>query len=147
MEDAYFEASAEGKSIRPEKISGLSAVGNFELLRRAFDNVIRNAIRFAPVGTSVEVSARVDNGAPIVAVRDHGPGVPERDLNRIFEAFYRVAEARERTTGGVGLGLAITSRIMALHGGSAKARNAADGGLVVELCFPRAEFIPPVRAA
>ena len=147
VEDAYFEASAEGKSIRPEKISGLSAVGNFELLRRAIDNVIRNAIRFAPVGTTVEVSARVDNGVPIVAVRDHGPGVPERDLNRIFEAFYRVAEARERATGGVGLGLAITARIMALHGGSARAKNATDGGLIVELFFPMAEITPPVRAA
>jgi signal transduction histidine kinase len=70
VEDAYFETSAEGKSIRPEKISNLSAVGNFELLRRAIHNVIRNAIRFAPVGTTVEVSARVDNGVPIVAVRD-----------------------------------------------------------------------------
>jgi two-component system sensor histidine kinase CpxA len=147
VEDAYFEASAEGKSIRPEKISGLSALGNFELLRRAIDNVIRNAIRFAPVGTTVEVSARFDNGVPIVAVRDHGPAVPECDLNRIFEAFYRVAEARERATGGVGLGLAITARVMALHGGSARAKNAADGGLIVELFFPMAEITPPVRAA
>ena len=147
VEDACFDASAEGKSIRPETISGLRAIGNFELLRRAIDNVIRNAIRFAPVGSSVEVSARVHDGVLIVLVRDHGPGVPERDLNRIFEAFYRVAEARERATGGVGLGLAITARIMALHGGSAKARNATDGELIVELFFPRAEITPPVSAA
>jgi two-component system, OmpR family, sensor kinase len=136
VEDAHFEASAVGKHIRPSMISGISAVGNFELLRRAIDNVIRNAIRFAPVGSDVEVSTRVDAGVAILAVRDHGPGVPERDLDRIFEAFYRVAEARDRASGGVGLGLAITARIMALHGGNAIARNAADGGLIVELCFP-----------
>jgi two-component system, OmpR family, sensor kinase len=136
VEDAHFEASAVGKFISPSMVSDVSAVGNFELLRRAVDNVIRNAIRFTPVGSKVEVSTRVADGSAIVAVRDHGPGVPECDLNRIFEAFYRVADARDRETGGVGLGLAITARIMALHGGSATARNAADGGLIVELCFP-----------
>jgi len=138
IEDAHFEASAVGKHISPSTHSVLSARGNFELLRRAVDNVVRNAIRFAPVGSSIEISTRSDAGTTIVAVRDHGPGVPEGDLDRIFEAFYRVSEARDRASGGIGLGLAITSRIMTLHGGNAKARNAADGGLIVELCFPEA---------
>jgi two-component system, OmpR family, sensor kinase len=140
VEDAKFEASAVGKHISPSTVRGLSALGNMELLRRAIDNVIRNAIRFAPVGTNVEVSTRVDEGVAIVAVRDRGPGVPEHDLDRIFEAFYRVAEARDRASGGAGLGLAITARTMALHGGKARARNAADGGLIVELCFPSAKM-------
>jgi two-component system, OmpR family, sensor kinase len=138
IEDAHFEAAAVGKHISPSMVSGFSALGNFELLRRAVDNVIRNAIRFAPAGSQVEVSTCVSADGAVVAVRDHGPGVPERDLERIFEAFYRVDEARDRASGGIGLGLAITARIMALHGGNAKARNANDGGLVVELWFPNA---------
>jgi hypothetical protein len=67
-------------------------------------------------------------------------------LNRIFEAFYRVADSRDRETGGVGLGLAITARIMALHGGDATARNAADGGLIVELRFPERYRLPMTDA-
>jgi two-component system sensor histidine kinase CpxA len=85
---------------------------------------------------------RTSNGGAIIAVRDHGRGVPEGDLNRIFDAFYRVADCRDRKTGGVGLGLAITARTMALHGGNARARNAADGGLIVELCFPESNWLP-----
>lgn len=84
----------------------------------------------------MEVFTQIDGSDVIIAVRDHGPGVPEHDLGRIFEAFYRVAEARDRGSGGTGLGLAITARVMALHRGYAKARNSPDGGLVVELCFP-----------
>jgi two-component system OmpR family sensor kinase len=146
VDDAHFEASAVGKHISPSTTTGLAAFGNFELLRRAVDNVVRNAIRFAPVGSNVEVSTRKADGSAIVAVRDHGPGVSERDLPRIFEAFYRVADARDRESGGVGLGLAITSRIMALHGGNAKARNASDGGLIVELWLPEAEKTAPIHA-
>ncbi len=147
VEDAHFEASAMGKQIAPSTTSGLMALGNFELLRRAVDNVIRNAIRFTPVGSKVEVSTRIDTSGAVLAVRDHGPGVPERDLDRIFEAFYRVDEARDRASGGVGLGLAITARIMTLHGGNAKARNASDGGLIVELCLPSATVAAPLRAS
>jgi two-component system OmpR family sensor kinase len=143
VSDARFEASAVGKRISCRTTDDLSALGNFELLRRAIDNVVRNAIRFTPVGGNVEVSTRTANGGAIVAVRDHGPGVPEGDLNRIFEAFYRVTDSRDRETGGVGLGLAITARIMALHGGNAGARNAADGGLIVELCFPESSRLTP----
>jgi two-component system, OmpR family, sensor kinase len=146
VEDAHFEANAVGKHISPQTMSGLTADGNFELLRRAVENVIRNAIRFTPVGSSVEVSTQRADGTAIVSIRDHGPGVPESDLNRIFEAFYRVADSRDRASGGVGLGLAITARIMALHGGNARARNAAGGGLVVELCFPEAKAATPLRA-
>lgn len=142
VDDADFEAGAAGKRISRSTADGLSALGNFELLRRAIDNVVRNAIRFTPVGSNVEVSTRTANGCAIVAVRDHGPGVPEGDLNRIFDAFYRIADCKDRETGSVGLGLAITARTMALHGGNARARNAADGGLIVELCFPESNWLP-----
>jgi two-component system, OmpR family, sensor kinase len=136
IEDAQLEASASGKSVGPSTILALCIDGNLELLRRAIDNVLRNAIRFEPAGGSVEVSTRVEGSCATIAVRDHGRGVPEPDLERIFEAFYRVGEARERSSGGTGLGLAITARIMALHGGHSKACNAPDGGLIVELHLP-----------
>jgi two-component system sensor histidine kinase CpxA len=140
IEDAQLEAIASAKSIEPSTILDLCVDGNLELLRRAIDNVLRNAIRFEPSGGSVEVSTEVDGSGATIAVRDHGCGVPEPDLERIFEAFYRVAESRERSNGGTGLGLAITARIMALHGGYSKAPNAPDGGLIVELHFPHAEM-------
>jgi two-component system sensor histidine kinase CpxA len=146
VSDARFEASAVGKHIGRSTADGLVVLGNFELLRRAIDNVVRNAIRFTPVGSNVEVSIGTANGCAIIAIRDHGPGVAEDYLNRIFEAFYRVADSRDRETGGVGLGLAITGRIMALHGGHARARNAADGGLIVELRFPEGNWLPPADA-
>ena len=140
IEDAQLEANASGKMVDPAPDLDLSVNGNFELLRSAFDNVLRNAIRFEPPGGKVEVSTRIDESGATITVRDHGCGVPKHDLDRIFEAFYRVAEARERGSGGTGLGLAITARIMALHGGYAKARNALDGGLIVELQFPLVKF-------
>ena len=143
VSDARFEASAVGKHIGLSTADGLVVLGNFELLRRAIDNVVRNAIRFTPVGSDVAVSMRTANGCAIIAIRDHGPGVPEEYLDRIFEAFYRVADSRDRETGGVGLGLAITARIVALHGGSARARNAADGGMIVELSIPETTRLPP----
>jgi signal transduction histidine kinase len=88
-------------------------------------------------GGRIEVSVRPNRDGATIAVRDHGCGVPEADLDRIFEAFYRVEEARERDSGGTGLGLAITARVMALHGDHAKAHNAPDGGLAIELHFPQ----------
>ena len=71
------------------------------------------------------------------SIRDHGPGVPAGDLERIFEPFYRVAESRDRDTGGEGIGLAITSQVMRAHGGSARADNRAGGGFEVRLSLPQ----------
>jgi two-component system sensor histidine kinase CpxA len=99
-------------------------------LRRAVENVIRNAIRYAPPDSAVEI--RVDQSC--VRVRDHGSGVPEEALARIFDPFYRVETDRNRGSGGTGLGLAIARRAVELHGGKIAARNAYPG-LLVELNF------------
>jgi two-component system OmpR family sensor kinase len=74
----------------------------------------------------------------VLVIRDHGPGVPPADLERIFEPFYRVAESRDRDTGGEGIGLAITAQVMKAHGGFARANNHSGGGLAVSLSLPRA---------
>jgi two-component system sensor histidine kinase CpxA len=104
--------------------------GSAELLRSGIENVIRNAIRYTAEGTAVEVSLTVRLDNAVVTVRDHGPGVPDSELVHIFEPFYRVGEARERSSGGVGLGLSIADRTIKLHGGSIRAENVKDGLLI-----------------
>jgi two-component system sensor histidine kinase CpxA len=110
---------------------------NPDLLRSAIENVIRNAIRYTGPETAVEVHLDCRPGdtvdAAIIRVLDHGPGVPAAELSNIFKPFYRVADARDRESGGVGLGLAIAARVAQVHGGSIRAVNRADGGLEVVL--------------
>jgi two-component system sensor histidine kinase CpxA len=99
--------------------------------------VVRNALRYSPRGSAVEITLQEKPAEVRLAVRDHGPGVPEADVQRIFEPFFRVAESRSRDSGGDGIGLAITARVLAAHGGKTHAQNApGDDGLQVELSLP-----------
>jgi two-component system sensor histidine kinase CpxA len=106
-------------------------------LRSAIENVIRNAVRYTPTGGAVEVSLRWKLDTAELTVSDQGPGVPETELKHIFEPFYRVSEARERTSGGAGLGLSIADRTVKLHGGSIEASNS-ENGLCVTIRLPLA---------
>jgi len=95
----------------------------------------------APPATEVAVALTVapasgSGKAAVIEVRDRGPGVPDEELGRLFEPFHRVSEARERSSGGVGLGLAITRRAVEWHGGTVTARNHPDGGLEVTIRLP-----------
>ncbi|MBC7925659.1 MAG: ATP-binding protein, partial [Bryobacteraceae bacterium] len=111
--------------------------GDPELLHRAVENVLRNAIHHAPEGTEIEVDLQVNPQAVTIRVRDHGPGVPEGQLSEIFRPFYRVEEDRNRQNGGgVGLGLSIAERAVRVHHGEIRAENA-EPGLAVELRLPR----------
>jgi len=148
-QDVAIEAEARSCTVTLRTEAGLRVAGDPELLRSAFENVIRNAVRYGASGSAVEV--RGSRGAPApggaaatgeqieVIVRDHGPGVPEKDLKLIFEPFYRVDAARDRAVGGDGLGLAIAARAIAAHGGSIEAHNAPDGGLEVAMRLPALE--------
>jgi signal transduction histidine kinase len=99
--------------------------------------VVRNAVRYTAPGTPVEISLSRQNGWATIDVRDWGPGVPETELKNLFLPFYRVAGARERQTGGAGLGLAIADRVVRLHGGSISAENLAGGrGFQIEIRLP-----------
>ncbi len=142
VRDADFEAQGSGRAVRLVPGAALWVTGVAELLRRALENVVRNAVRFTAEGTAVEVRcSRVEGAAgesARVAVRDRGPGVPEAALGSLFEPFYRVADARDRKSGGSGLGLAITDRAVRLHGGRVAAANAPDGGLEVVVELPAA---------
>jgi two-component system sensor histidine kinase CpxA len=136
--DAAFEGQARGVRVDWQAPSAPVAVrGDAQLLASAVENVVRNALRYTADGTSVEIAvATADHGRARVSVRDRGPGVPDTELERIFEPFYRVSESRGRDSGGDGVGLAITARVLAAHGGSAQASNRAGGGLEVTLELP-----------
>jgi len=136
VNDTRIEAEAQHKRVSSEKHVPLEIDADSELLRRAIENVVRNALRFTAPSTAVEVNVSRAGDQGVITVRDHGPGVQDPHLQRIFEPFYRVAEARDRASGGFGLGLAITARVIALHGGSVAAQNAVGGGLVVTLNLP-----------
>jgi two-component system sensor histidine kinase CpxA len=129
VDDANYEGAVKGCRVVLSGSARTMLDGNRELLASAVENVLRNAVRYSPDGSQVDVS--VDG--PVIVVRDRGPGVPAGELRRIFEPFYRVAESRDRGSGGEGIGLAITAEVMKAHGGSARAVNAAGGGLEVTL--------------
>jgi two-component system sensor histidine kinase CpxA len=137
VDSCSLEAEATGCRIAAAGSTSTEIRGERELLRRAFDNVIRNAVRYSPAGGTIEVACREQAGRVIVEVRDHGAGVPEQLLGRIFEPFFRVDESRHTMTGGVGLGLSIVRRIVELHQGTASAQNAHPG-LRVTISFPTA---------
>jgi signal transduction histidine kinase len=142
VDDADFEARENGKSVTLEARQLCSLRGDPGLLRSCLENVIRNAVRFTPVATAVQVILEKQQAGKktvvAITVQDAGRGVPEESLNQIFEPFYRVPTAEEDGPGnqGSGLGLSISQRIVTLYGGTITARNAETGGLVVQIEFP-----------
>lgn len=112
--------------------------GNSELLWRAAENLLRNALRHTDPARGVRLSLERGRrkGELRIVVRDFGSGVPEGELEKIFEPFYRVQESRDRNSGGHGLGLSIAANAVRRHGGSIRAENAPDGGLVVTISLP-----------
>lgn len=144
--DAEFEARSTGRSVQwaaPQ--DPVLVAGNEHWLGAAIENVVRNAVRYGPAGQPVEIELTTSDSRARLRVRDHGSGVGEAELARIFEPFYRTASARERESGGEGLGLAIAERVLRLHEGSALARNAPGGGFIVELTLPaKAGVLPPL---
>jgi two-component system sensor histidine kinase CpxA len=139
-EDADFEARNRNCSVKADLSTDIVIDGSEELMRRAIENVVRNAVRYTSEGTEVEISLqqRPVNGkeCAVLRVHDHGPGVPEEKLTRLFDPFYRVAESRDRQSGGMGIGLTITDRAVKMHGGTVQAFNDPDGGLTVKIELP-----------
>jgi signal transduction histidine kinase len=144
-DDADFEVRSRNRRVRVLKGAPCTTTGVPELLRSAIENVVRNAARHTAEETAVEITLHSETVGherhAVIRVRDHGAGVPEEALDEIFRPFYRVEDARDRQTGGAGLGLAIAARAIRLHGGNIKAANADDGGLIVELRLPLREYL------
>lgn len=136
--DADFEGRSRGRSVKFEAKENCKIDGNEQLLRRAVENVVRNAVQYTAPDTEVEVKleCHAESNAAVITVRDHGTGVPPEALTKIFRPFYRVDDARDREAGGVGLGLAIAERAVRLHGGTVEANNASDRGLIVSITLP-----------
>ncbi len=110
--------------------------GDRELLWRAMENLLRNALRHTDPDNGVILKLERERKQVHLSVRDFGPGLPEGELQKIFEPFYRVQESRDRGSGGHGLGLSIAANAVRRHGGRIAARNATDGGLIVQVSLP-----------
>jgi signal transduction histidine kinase len=140
--DSLLEAKTKNCTLLLKAPVPAILCGDEELIRRALENVIRNAIRYAPHNTSVDVELTKSPAAALVTVRDYGPGVPPEALSRIFDPFYRVDSDRNRASGGLGLGLAIARRSVELHKGKLSAQNA-NPGLLVTIQLPLAPAPAP----
>jgi len=145
VSDADFEAQPLFREVKAVHLDKCRIRGSYELLRSAVENVVRNAVRYTAEGTAVEVELRWKLDTALLSVRDHGPGVPPEELGHIFEPFYRVSAARDRASGGAGLGLSIAERTVKFHGGDIGAENIP-GGLLVTIRLPLAPSRIPDHA-
>lgn len=138
--DAEYEARQRQSSVSFTADEDCLVAGNRELLYRAIENVVRNAVRYTDPGTAVEIhlGSAQHNGSQsaVLDISDHGPGIPEAEINEIFRPFYRVDRARSSETGGFGVGLAIAERAVKLHQGELHAANRPGGGAVIRMSFP-----------
>jgi two-component system sensor histidine kinase CpxA len=139
-EDCRIEADAHGCHLALETRADPSICGDRELLRRAFENIVRNAIRYAPDGSSVEIHLDATGPSAFARVRDYGE-VPEDYLDKLCQPFFRVDSSRNTATGGVGLGLAIAQRAIRLHKGQLSVANAHPG-LEVSIELPASQMRP-----
>lgn len=135
VEDARFEAEASGCRIEFEENRQAFVRGNAELLHRAVENVVRNAVKHSPAGGLIGIKIRINSDQTIfIYVSDEGTGVPETDIQSIFEPFFRSDE--KKTSDGHGLGLAIARRVITAHQGEIYASNRPDGGLCITITLP-----------
>jgi two-component system sensor histidine kinase CpxA len=153
-EDVDFETKPLDKGVTVMELEALAVAGSRELLRRAIENIVRNAAYYTHCDSQVEISllsresSELGKRTAVIRVRDHGPGVPEEHLPHLMEPFYRVAEARDRNSGGTGLGLSIAQQAVHQHGGALVLANAPDDdGLIVEIHLPLLEADPRNQAA
>src|SRR6266404_4816000 len=135
IDDCGVEAEARGCRLLLDADPSVTVQADRELLRRAAENVLRNAIRYAPDGTSIETKLELSGDGALITIRDYGPGVPQELLPRIFTPFFRADASRDNATGGVGLGLSIAQRAVSLHHGQLRAKNV-EPGLLVSIELP-----------
>jgi signal transduction histidine kinase len=138
-EDCDFEAQAVDRRVHLQADQDIRVLGNDAMIRTAIENIVRNAIRYTPAGTSVHIAMATATDQPeraLITIRDHGPGVSEAVLPKLFQPFYRVESDRSNESGGAGLGLALADRAVRAHAGTITARNHAQGGLEFIIDLP-----------
>src|SRR5258706_12176925 len=126
-EEAGYTVTMSGDARDP-------VMGRTQALKRCLQNLIDNALAY---GRRADITLREENGALNIAISDDGPGIPEDDIERVFEPFYRVEGSRNRNTGGSGLGLSIARNIAQAHGGAVRLRHLSPGGLEATPRIPR----------
>jgi two-component system sensor histidine kinase CpxA len=134
IENARFEHPTA--TVAFEAGEARCVLGDPAALRSAIENVLRNALAYSADEPDVQVTVHKRDQSVEITIADRGPGVPNEDLERIFEPFYRADHSRDHRQGGQGIGLAITARVVELHGGRVTARNRPTGGLEVLLELP-----------
>ena len=134
--DAEFEGKTNHRGVTLNIKEDIVIKGNSALIERAFENIIRNALRFTPDNSVVEVSLEKIDGNAVVKIADHGPGVPEEEINKIFAPFYCINSDRNPQKGGIGLGLSIALRAIKVHNGTIKMSNRPEGGLLATIILP-----------
>ena len=145
VDDAAFEHP--DRPVRfTAPVGPVEIAGDAVLLRRAVENVLRNALFYTPAGTAVSVTLDEVAEGVAITIRDQGPGVPAEALGHLFDPFYRVDEARARNTGGIGIGLAICDRAIRLHGGTVTAANGVPVGLIIRMVLP-SNVVRPIGMA
>ncbi len=133
-------AEEKAQTLTLERLPGLpeplQIEGDRDRLEQLLLNIVGNAVKYTPQGGAVTMTLAPENGQVAIRVKDTGIGIPEGDLDRVFERFYRVDKARSRQLGGTGLGLAIAKEIAELHGGTISVRSKVGAGSEVTVCFP-----------
>jgi len=136
VDSTHMEAEAREIRLEVRGQHGLAVLGDDDQLATALRNLIANAINYSPDHTRITIAVGVADNVVEVGVADQGIGIPERDLERIFERFYRVDPARSRATGGTGLGLSIVKHVAANHGGEVRVWSAEGAGSTFTLRLP-----------
>ena len=137
LDRCRMKANARGITLASAGTRGLSVLGDEDLLVTALRNLLENAVAYSPEDTRVVVNLkRIGEGTAELSVTDQGIGIPERDLERIFERFYRVDHARSRDTGGTGLGLAIVRHVVQAHGGEITVDSVEGQGSTFRVTLP-----------
>jgi two-component system, OmpR family, sensor kinase len=144
LRDIANDAVADARVVAPRREISLSAngpvivTGDDTRLRQVLGNLMRNALVHTPQQTPIEVAVATEDGLGRMSVADHGPGLDEDDVARIFEPFYRADPSRSRDSGGAGLGLSIVSAVVSAHGGRVKVTKTDGGGATFEVELPLA---------
>lgn len=133
-------ADARGIELATSTSSGAQVFGDESLLVVSVHNLVSNAIRYSPDGSRIGIGVRTVDGVVEISVTDQGEGIPEEDLDRVFERFYRVDQARARNTGGTGLGLAIVKHAIQNHGGDVRVWSQPGRGSTFTIRLPQADM-------
>lgn len=145
VDRVQVQAASHGSKIVVGPDNGLRVYGDHALLVTALRNLLDNALRYSPEGSSVRVGVRSRDGVVEIAVVDQGIGIAPSDVERVFERFYRVDPARSRETGGTGLGLSIVKHVAGRHGGDVRLWSAPGRGSTFTLRIPQVESASATR--